>query len=29
MPKCGKIFERLFFNSVFEYLEEQKLLLAH
>ena len=28
MPICGKVFERLIFNSVFEYLEEYKLLLA-
>ena len=23
---CGKVFERLFFNSLYEYLEEHKLL---
>ena len=26
---CGKIFERLTYNSLFEYLEKYKLLPAH
>ena len=26
LPICGKIFERLVFNSLFEYLEKYKLL---
>ena len=26
LPICGKIFERLIFNPVFEFLEENKLL---
>ena len=26
LPICGKIFERLIFNQVFEFLEENKLL---
>ena len=29
LPICGKIFERLIFNSLFEYLEKYKLLSAH
>ena len=29
MSICGKIFERLIFNSLFEYLEKLKLLSAH
>ena len=29
LPICGKFFERLFLNSLFEYHEEHKLLLAH
>ena len=29
MPICGKIFERLIFDSLFEYLENCKLLSAH
>ena len=29
MPIWGKIFERLIFNSLFEYLEEHNLLSAH
>ena len=28
-PICGKIFERLILNSLFEYLEKYKLLSAH
>ena len=28
LPICGKVFERLIFNSVYEYLEEHKLLSA-
>ena len=28
-PICGKIFERLIFNSLFEYLKEHNLLSAH
>ena len=28
LPSCGKVFERLVFNSVYEYLEEHKLLSA-
>ena len=29
MPICAKIFERLIFNSLFEYLEKYKLPSAH
>ena len=29
LPICGKIFERLIFNSLFEYLEKYKLLSPH
>ena len=29
LPNCGKIFERLIFNSLFEYLEKYKLLSPH
>ena len=29
LPICGKIFERLIFNSLFQYLEEHNLLSAH
>ena len=29
LPICGKIFERLIFNSLFEYLEKYTLLSAH
>ena len=29
LPICEKIFERLIFNSLFEYLEEHNLLSAH
>ena len=29
LPICGKIFERLIFSSLFEYLEDHKLLPAH
>ena len=29
LPICGEIFERLIFNSLFEYLENYKLLSAH
>ena len=29
LPICGKIFERLIFNSLFEYLEKYKLLSTH
>ena len=29
LPTCEKIFERLIFNSLFEYLEKCKLLSAH
>ena len=28
LPICGKVFEKLIFNSVYKYLEEQKLLSA-
>ena len=28
LPVCGKVFERLMFNFVYEYLEEHKLLPA-
>ena len=29
LPICGKIFERLVFNSLFEYLEKYNLLSLH
>ena len=29
LPICGKIFERLIFNSLYEYVEENKLLSMH
>ena len=29
LPICGKIFERLIFNSLFEYLEKHNLLSSH
>ena len=29
LPICGKIFERLIFNSLYEYVEENKLLSIH
>ena len=29
LPICGKIFQRLIFNYLFEYLEKSKLLSAH
>ena len=29
LPICGKIFERLIFNSLYEYVEENKLLSTH
>ena len=29
LPICGKIFERLIFNSLYEYVEENKLLSVH
>ena len=29
LPICGKIFERLILNSLFEYLEKYKLLSPH
>ena len=29
LPICGKIFDRLIFNSLFEYLEKCKLLSPH
>ena len=29
LPKCGKIFEKLMFNSLFEYLENNNLLNPH
>ena len=29
LPVCGKIFQRLIFNYLFEYLEKFKLLSAH
>ena len=28
LPICGKVFEKLIFNSVYKYLEDQKLLSA-
>ena len=28
-PICGKIFERLIFNSLYDYVEENKLLSMH
>ena len=28
LPICAKVFEKLIFNSVYKYLEEQKLLSA-
>ena len=29
LPICGKIFERLIFNSLYEHVEENKLLSVH
>ena len=29
LPICGKIFERIIFNSLYEYVEENKLLSVH
>ena len=29
LPNCGKIFERLVFNSLYKYVEENKLLSMH
>ena len=29
LPVCGKIFERLIFNSLYKYLEDNKLLSVH
>ena len=29
LPVCGKIFKRLIFNSLFKYLEDNKLLSVH
>ena len=29
LPICGKIFERLIFDSLYEYVEENKLLSMH
>ena len=29
LPVCGKIFERLIFNSLYKYLEDNKLSLFH
>ena len=29
LPVCGKIFERIIFNSLHEYVEEKKLLSVH
>ena len=29
LPICGKIFERIIFNSLHEYVEENKLLSVH
>ena len=29
LPVCGKIFERLIFDSLYKYLEDNKLLLVH